>query len=101
MRDHSYFTYIVTNRPNGTLYTGVTNNLVRRIAEHREGRAESFTRRYVLTKLVWYEHHADIREAILREKRIKKWNRAWKLDLIEAQNPAWEDLWLVLTSKGA
>ena len=61
--------------------------------EHRDGRAESFTRRYNLHRLVWFEHHTDIREAILREKRIKKWNRAWKIELIETLNPAWRDLY--------
>jgi putative endonuclease len=93
MRDHNYYTYILTNRPSGTLYTGVTNDLRRRVAEHRDGRAESFTRRYNLHRLVWFEHHTDIREAILREKRIKKWNRAWKIELIETLNPAWRDLY--------
>jgi len=92
MRDHSYFTYILTNRPNGTLYTGVTNNLVRRVVEHREGRADSFTGRYNLHRLIWFEPHTDIREAILREKRIKKWNRAWKVEMIEEMNPDWRDL---------
>ncbi len=92
MRDRTYFTYILTNRPNGTLYTGVTNNLVRRLAEHREGRADSFTKRYSIHNLVWFEHHTDIQEAILREKRIKRWNRAWKIDLIEATNPRWRAL---------
>ena len=92
MRAHDYYTYILTNRPNGTLYTGVTNDLARRVADHREGRADSFARRYNLRRLVWFEHHTDIREAILREKRIKKWNRAWKIELIEALNPDWRDL---------
>jgi putative endonuclease len=92
MRDHTCFTYILTNRPNGTLYTGVTNDLVRRLAEHREGRADSFTKRYGIHRLVWFELHTDIQEAILREKRIKKWNRSWKVDLIEAANPTWRDL---------
>ncbi len=92
MRDHSYFTYILTNRPNGTLYAGVTNNLERRVVEHRQGRADRFTRRYNLHRLVWFEPHTDIREAILREKRIKKWNRAWKVEMIEAMNPDWRDL---------
>ncbi len=92
MRDHTCFTYILTNRPNGTLYTGVTNDLVRRLAEHREGRADSFTKRYGIHHLVWFELHTDIQEAILREKRIKKWNRSWKVDLIEAANPTWRDL---------
>ncbi len=92
MRDHNYYVYILTNRPNGVLYTGVTNNLTRRIYEHRDARGGSFTRRYGCKTLVWFEHHTDINEAILREKRIKKWRRAWKVELIEAQNPGWADL---------
>jgi len=92
MRAHDYYTYILTNRRDGTLYTGVTNNLLRRVAEHRDGRADGFTRRYDLHRLVWFEHHSDIREAILREKRIKKWHRAWKIAMIEAANPDWRDL---------
>jgi len=96
MRNHSYFVYILTNRPNGTLYTGVTNDLARRLFEHREGRADSFTRRYNCTCLIWYENFTDIRQAILREKRIKKWRRAWKIELIESMNPEWNDLALAL-----
>ncbi|MES2915675.1 MAG: GIY-YIG nuclease family protein [Pseudomonadota bacterium] len=92
MRDYSYFVYLLASRRNGTLYCGVTNNLLRRVAEHREGRAESFTRRYGVTRLVWFETHSEIAEAILREKRIKGWNRAWKIAMIEAKNPAWRDL---------
>ena len=95
MRVHNYYVYILTNRPNGTLYTGVTNDLRRRVIEHREGQTDSFTRRYGLHRLVWFEHHTDIREAILREKRIKKWNRAWKVEMIVAMNPDWRDLFLV------
>ncbi|MCB2094133.1 MAG: GIY-YIG nuclease family protein [Rhodobacteraceae bacterium] len=98
MRTHDYYTYILTNRRNGTLYTGVTNDLLRRLTEHRDGRADSFTRRYHLTRLVWFEHHTDIREAILREKRIKKWYRAWKIEMIEAMNPGWDDLARLLTT---
>ena len=97
MRDHSYATYILTNRANGVLYTGVTNDLTRRLAEHRAGRAGSFTRRYNCHQLVWFETHTDIQVAILREKRIKKWNRAWKIELIETNNPDWTDLALTLT----
>lgn len=97
MRTHNYYTYILTNRPGGTLYTGVTNDLFRRVAEHGEGSANSFTGRYNLRHLVWFEHHSDIREAILREKRIKKWNRAWKIEMIEAANPGWRDLLPTLT----
>lgn len=92
MRDHSYFVYLLASRQNGTLYCGVTNNLLRRVAEHRAGRAEGFTRRYAVTRLVWCEAHSDIAEAILREKRIKHWNRAWKIALITAENPQWCDL---------
>ena len=92
MRSHTYAVYLLTNRPGGTPYCGVTNDLARRLTEHRAGQACSFTRRYNLTRLVWVEPHTDIREAILREKRIKKWNRAWKVELIEAENPNWCDL---------
>jgi putative endonuclease len=74
----------------------VTNDLARRMAEHRLGRAGSFTRRYNLHRLVWVETHEDVREAILREKRIKGWNRDWKLALIERDNPNWTDLSLTL-----
>jgi putative endonuclease len=91
MRDHSYFVYLLASRRNGTLYCGVTNDLLRRVSEHREGRAESFARRYGVTRLVWFETHSEIAEAILREKRIKGWNRAWKLALIGAGNPEWRD----------
>jgi putative endonuclease len=93
MREHRYYVYLLASRPNGTLYCGVTNDLVRRTWEHREGHAEvAFTRRHGVHHLVWFEEHADIREAILREKRIKKWNRAWRVRLIEATNPGWHDL---------
>lgn len=92
MRDHSYFVYLLASRRNGTLYCGATNDLLRRVSEHREGRAESFTRRYGVTRLVWFETHSEVNEAIRREKRIKGWNRAWKIALIEAGNPAWRDL---------
>ncbi len=85
--------YIVTNRPNGTLYLGVTSNLARRAWEHREGLVDGFTKRYRLKRLVWAEHHDDIRLAIQREKNLKHWPRAWKIDLILAQNPEWNDLW--------
>ena len=84
--------HIVTNRPNGTLYVGVTADLARRIHEHREGMIEGFTKRYRLTRLVHAEHYDDIREAIRREKAIKGWRRAWKVRLIHASNPDWDDL---------
>lgn len=92
MRAHNYYVYLLTNRPHGTLYCGVTNNLLRRLAEHRSGQASGFARRYNCLHLVWFEHHTDICAAILREKRIKKWRRAWKVALIEAENPGWRDL---------
>lgn len=92
-RDHTYFVYILASQRNGTLYVGVTNDIVRRVQEHREGLVEGFTKRYQVKLLVHYEVHQDIREAILREKRIKRWLRPWKIQLIEATNPQWVDLW--------
>ena len=85
--------YIMTNRPNGTLYVGVTSNLARRIWEHREGMADGFTRRYGLRRLVYVEHHDEIRTAIQRETNMKHWPRAWKVRLILSANPAWNDLY--------
>ncbi|WP_328765849.1 GIY-YIG nuclease family protein [Devosia aurantiaca] len=94
-----YFVYIMVNRKNGTDYTGVTNDLVRRTYEHREGLAPGFTKTNGCKRLVWYETHDDISEAILREKRIKRWLRAWKVRLIEEQNPDWNDLWWEITGQ--
>jgi putative endonuclease len=88
----SYFVYILASRRNGTLYTGVTNDLVRRAGEHREKSVPGFTRRYGVGILVWYEIHEDINVAIEREKQIKGWNRAWKIRLIEEHNSGWNDL---------
>ncbi|MFD2261733.1 GIY-YIG nuclease family protein [Lacibacterium aquatile] len=88
--------YIVTNQRDGTLYVGVTNNLPRRIWEHREAVVEGFTKQYRLKQLVWFEQHDDIAEAIRLEKRLKKWPRQWKINLIEAENPDWEDLYRML-----
>jgi len=85
--------YIVTNRPNGILYVGVTADIARRAWEHREGLQEGFTRRYGLTRLVFAERHEEIAAAISREKAIKGWRRAWKTRLIIAQNPDWQDLY--------
>ena len=87
------YVYIVTNRPNGTLYLGVTNNLGRRIHEHRSGLHRGFTQRYGLKRLVWYEPHDDIRTAIQREHTMKHWSRAWKVRLILDLNPSWNDLY--------
>lgn len=90
---HQAWVYITTNRPHGTLYLGVTSNLPRRAWEHREGVIEGFTKRHALTRLVYAEPHTDIRTAIQREKTMKHWPRAWKIRLIEAQNPNWADLY--------
>ncbi|MFG1186136.1 MULTISPECIES: GIY-YIG nuclease family protein [Xanthobacter] len=85
--------YILTNRPNGTLYVGVTNDLVRRTFEHREGDGEGFTKRHGLTRLVYFERYDDIALAIQREKTMKHWSRAWKVGLILETNPEWRDLY--------
>jgi Predicted endonuclease containing a URI domain len=85
-------TYILASARNGTLYTGTTSNLMQRIARHREETFAGFTARHGVKTLVWFELHATMEHAILREKRIKKWNRAWKLRLIEEENPQWRDL---------
>lgn len=88
--------YFITNKPNGVLYTGVTNNIARRAWEHREGTADSFTKRHGLTRIVYAERFEDIRPAIQREKNIKHWPRAWKVRLILEQNPGWADLYELL-----
>lgn len=85
--------YILASERNGTLYTGVTSDLVARTWQHREHVVDGFTKRYNVTILVWYELHGSMDAAILREKQIKKWNRAWKLRLIQESNPLWNDLW--------
>ena len=84
--------YILTNKRNGTLYTGVTSDLSRRLEEHKSGEVRSFTKRYGLHLLVYYELHDEIGDAIKREKQIKNWTRRWKLQLIESSNPEWIDL---------
>ncbi|MEP0337743.1 MAG: GIY-YIG nuclease family protein [Alphaproteobacteria bacterium] len=84
--------YIMTNRPNGTLYVGVTSDLARRVWEHREGLADGFTKKYGLKQLVYAEPHEDIRSALQREKNLKHWPRAWKARLILETNPNWDDL---------
>ncbi len=89
----SAWVYIMTNRPNGTLYVGVTTNLVRRVWEHRDGVVDGFTKRYGLTRLVWFEGHDSVAEAIRREKAVKSWLRAWKVRLILEGNPSWADLY--------
>jgi putative endonuclease len=86
------YVYLLASAYNGTLYIGVTNALVRRTWEHRTDAVEGFTKRYGVHRLVYYEAFPDIRDAITREKQLKKWNRAWKLQLISATNPDWDDL---------
>lgn len=92
MSHSTFHVYILTNGRNGTLCVGVTSDLARRLDEHRTAALPSFTKRYGLTKLVYCEAYDDPESAILREKRLKKWNRAWKLALIEKENPRWNDL---------
>jgi putative endonuclease len=89
----TYAVYMLASKRNGTLYTGVTNDLSRRVYEHKEKIIDSFTKRYNVSILVYYKMHEDINEAIRREKQIKKWNRKWKLQLIEKYNPKWIDLY--------
>ena len=85
--------YIQASKRNGTLYIGVTSNLQKRAWEHKNDLVEGFTKQYKVHRLVYYELHADMVSAITREKQMKKWNRAWKLQLIDSQNPNWKDLW--------
>ena len=92
----TYAVYIMASKRNGTLYTGVTNDLQRRVYEHKHGLVDGFTKKYHVHMLVWYELTDSIESAIQREKQIKKWNRNWKLKLIEEKNPQWEDLSLEL-----
>jgi len=88
----SYFVYILASRRNGTVYVGVTNDLVRRISQHKSKVVPGFTRKYNVDKLVYFEEYASILEARARERALKRWDRAWKLALIEAMNPRWRDL---------
>ena len=88
-----YFVYLITNKRYGTLYVGVTSDLVKRIYEHRGGFVEGFSKEHDLSRLVWYEAHEDVLAAITREKLIKRWHRDWKMNLIQAGNPAWDDLY--------
>ena len=89
-----YCVYIITNKPYGTLYIGVTGDLVKRSYEHKQGLAEGFSKEHDLNLLVWYEVHEDVLAAITREKQLKEWRRDWKINLIQAMNPDWKDLYL-------
>jgi putative endonuclease len=90
--------YIMASRRNGTLYIGVTSDLVKRVWQHKNDVVEGFTKKYGVHTLVYYELHANMTEAIHREKQLKKWNRAWKIELIEKENPQWLDLWPTLVA---
>ncbi|MCK4337024.1 MAG: GIY-YIG nuclease family protein [Candidatus Aminicenantes bacterium] len=85
--------YILCSKRNGTLYIGVTSNIVKRVYEHKHDLIEGFTKKYNVHRLVWYEMHESAESAIIREKQIKKWDRKWKLELIEKENPQWIDLY--------
>ncbi len=89
----NYYVYILSSKRNGTLYTGVTSDIVKRVYEHKNGLVEGFTKKYNIHNLIWYEAHESAESAINREKQIKKWKRAWKLKLIEKENPKWIDLY--------
>ena len=89
---HQYYLYILTNKKNGTLYIGISNNLERRLFEHKNRLVEGFTKKYGLDKLVYFETYQYVNDAIKREKNMKKWKRQWKINLIEKDNPDWDDL---------
>jgi len=88
-----YYVYILASKKNGVLYIGVTGDLIKRIWQHKNSLAESFTKRYFIHRLVYFENTTDVESAIKREKQLKKWNRDWKVQLIEKDNPNWEDLY--------
>ena len=89
---HQYYVYILSNQKNGVLYIGMTNNLERRMFEHKNKLVDGFTEKYKLSKLVYFEMYPQVKDAILREKRLKKWKRQWKINLIEEENSNWTDL---------
>ena len=93
----SYYVYILTSKRNGALYIGITNSLVRRVCEHKNDLINGFSKRYHIHTLVCYQRFDDVKSAIQHEKRLKKWNRKWKLALIEENNPEWKDLYEDLT----
>lgn len=90
---NAYYVYILASKRNGTLYIGVTNNLIKRVYEHKNNLIDGFTKKYNVHRLVYYEEFNDVKEAIIREKRIKKWRRQWKIKLIESFNPEWCNLY--------
>lgn len=101
MREHSYWVYMLASAPYGTLYVGVTNNLSKRVWEHKQALLPGFTKKYDVKMLVWYEWHESINAAIEPEKRLKRWRRDWKIALIEADNPRWTDLYPGLINHGS
>ena len=88
-----FYVYILASKPRGTVYVGVTNDLVRRVWQHRQGQVEGYTKRYWIKRFVYFEEHATAEAAIEREKRLKRWRRAWKDELVERENPDWRDLY--------
>lgn len=93
MGERAYYVYILASKRNGTLYTGVTNDLIRRVRQHKDKMIDGFTKKYGVDKLVYFESTDDVTVAIRREKQIKKWYRKWKIELIESSNPEWKDLY--------
>ncbi|MEN3294769.1 MAG: putative endonuclease [Burkholderiales bacterium] len=96
--DKAFYVYILASARYGTLYLGVTSRLIKRVWEHREGFVDGFTKEHGIKQLVWFETHTDAISAITREKQIKKWNRAWKIRLIQQENPYWRDLYQEITA---
>jgi putative endonuclease len=92
-----YWVYILASRKHGTIYIGVTNDLIRRVYQHKNKLIKGFTKEHSVTRLVWFETHEDITAAIVREKELKKWRREWKINLIERDNPDWDDLYDAIT----
>jgi putative endonuclease len=97
-REYAYFVYVLASARNGTLYVGLTSDLYGRIVEHRDELLPGFTKQHGVKMLVYFEERDDVDVAIQREKRIKRWRRSWKIELIERTNPDWRDLWIDLTT---
>ena len=98
-QERAFFAYILASKPHGTLYIGVTNTIYRRMIEHREGKGGSFTRKHKVNRLMWFEPFTDIHVAIQREKSLKLWPRAWKINRIERDNPHWQDLFPAMSDR--
>ncbi len=94
--EKQYFVYILASSKHGTIYIGVTSDLLKRVWQHKEGLVAGFTKTHAVHRLVWYEVHQEVEAAIVREKRLKHWNRDWKINLIEEENPDWSDLYIGL-----